>query len=370
MFVSSYFDEWGDPVGFGIAAHKAAADLLAVAHDIVGAWSSALRTRRLMVATVDPSCAGSQRAMETIERVVNETAGPVFVLGTTTLDIHGPVPPYGHGAAAIDDLSEIPDNATVIFPAHGVPLTVRTEAVARGINIIDATCPLVRSAQAKVQQRSESGDHVLLIGNKEHAAVPPLVGQAPNAVRLIETADDVDNLALDPELLSYVVEPGMVMEDAAKVVTSLRSRHPRIRGPHPRDFCYAASDRAATVRMVASACDVIFVLGSPGSADVENMATLASSCGAETHIVDDLVEIRREWLAKSATIGLVATSSASAVARDDLIDALSGLGPLSVVHRGVHTHVDESKWIADHIGQSTRFVVGDRSSELIMGAAR
>lgn len=339
LFTVSYLDPTGNAVGFGVAAHVADHAALAAAHDSVEAWAAALRTRRVLVAGTSPICGGARRALQMVEHVVDRTDRRVYLLGNT----HEPGLAH-RGVVSADSLDQVPDDATLVIPAHGAALAVWAEAGARGIEVVDATCPLVATAHANVRRFADDGDRVVLVGKAGHAATPAFVGQAPDAAVLVESVDDVAGLQAGRERLSYVVEGGVVIEDAARVVAALRSRHPRIRGAHPDGLCYAASDHAETARTVASACDVLFVLHAEGSTDFHELVESTASCGAEVHAVADLGEIRFDWLVRAATVGLVSTASAHPDLREQVITALSGLGPLSTVHRTVQTETADGQY--------------------------
>lgn len=334
MFTVSYLEPTGDAVGFGVAAHVADHAALAAAHDSVEAWAAALRTRRVLVAETGSSCGGARRARQVVEHVLARTDRRVYLMGNL-----GPADLEHRGVVSVDSLDLVPDDATLVIPAHGAAVAVWAEAGARGIEVVDATCPLVASAHANVRRFADDGDRVVLVGKAGHAATPAFVGQAPDAAVLVESVDDVAGLQAGRERLSYVVEGGVVVEDAARVVAALRSRHPRIRGAHPDGLCYAASDHAETARTVASACDVMFVLHAEGSTDFRELIESTTSCGVDVHAVADLGEIRFDWLAGAATVGLASTASAPPGLREQVITALSGLGPLSTAHRTVQTRI-------------------------------
>lgn len=350
MFTVSYLEPTGNAVGFGVAAHVVDHAALTAAHDSVEAWATALRTRRVLVAETSPLCGGARRALQMVEHVLDRTDRRVYLLGNLGADLEH------RGLMSADSLDQVPDDAVMVIPAHGATLAVLAEAGARGIEVVDATCPLVATAHANVRRFADDGDRVMLVGKAGHAATPAFVGQAPDAAVLVESVDDVAGLQTDREPMSYVVEGGLVIEDAARVVAALRSRHPRIRGAHPDGLCYAASDHAETTRTVASACDVMFVLHAKGSTDFRDLVESTTSSGAEVHAVANLDEIRFDWLVGAATVGLVSTASAPPDLHEQVITALSGLGPLSTAHRAVQTETVAGQY---PIGTARRF--GDRS---------
>jgi 4-hydroxy-3-methylbut-2-enyl diphosphate reductase len=244
------------------------------------------------------------------------------------------------GALFVRSLDEVPDGAAVLFPAHGVPAEVRAEAEARGLEVIDATCPLVRHTHAEARKFAERGDDVLVIGQPGHVAVAGIIGQAPAVATLVSSPGNSAALRVtDPRRVSYLLQPGIPVEDSAPVVAALRSRFPALRGPHPDGFCYAASDRAETVRVIASASDAMLVLGAPDDPDSRRISALARDGGAHAHVISSVLDILPSMLAGASAIGLAESTSASPGLAAQVTDALSGLGPLSVTSRRVSTEV-------------------------------
>jgi 4-hydroxy-3-methylbut-2-enyl diphosphate reductase len=325
LFTASYLDRTGRPVGFGVAAHTTDQSGICAAREAVEAWSAVWRTRRVVVASASPFCTGARRARQMLQRD----------------------PRTQHRwIASLNDLTDVPDEITVALPAHGVPPVVRSTANARGMQVIDATCPIVAAAQAQLHRFTQRGDHVVVVGKPDHAAVPALIGQAPDRVVVVESTEDVAALELDPDQLSYLVQPGVVIDEAMRVVAALRVRYPRIRGTHPDGLCYQASDRAETVRLVSGSCDRMFILGVPGSADTAELVALVASSRTRLHVIDSLGQIRPSWLAGAECIGIAVGQSAPRSLHRTVVDVLSGLGPMSVVRRGVTTDiVSPESWL-------------------------
>jgi 4-hydroxy-3-methylbut-2-en-1-yl diphosphate reductase len=244
------------------------------------------------------------------------------------------------GAVFTDSLDEVPDGATVVFPAHGVAAAVQAEATARGLEVIDATCPLVAWVHAEARRFAGRGDDLVLIGQDDHAAVAGIIGQAPGRTTVVPTPAGAAALQVaDPKRVSYLLQPGIPVEDSAPVTAALRSRLPAVHGPHPDGFCYAASDRAETIRVIAAACDLMLVLGSADSADARQLSGLARDRGARTHIVSQTGDILPAMLCRAGTIGIAESTSASPDLAGQVTTALSGLGRLSVLSRRVSTDI-------------------------------
>ena len=323
-----------------VAAVASAADrvTVAAARSAVDEWSAVFGTRRLLTAA-SPWCSGATQALGEARRAVAGRRS-VHVYGQLAADGQAISELAGEGAVFVTSLDEVPDGATVIFPAHGVSAEAHAEAAARELEIIDATCPLVAGVHAEARKFAERGDDLVLIGQADHAAAPGIVGQAPGKTKVVSTPASTATLRVsDPKRVSYLLQPGIPVEDSRPVTAALRSRFPALHAPHPDGFCYAASDRAETIRAVASASDVMLVLGSADSADTRHLSGLARKCGARAHIVGETGDIVPAVLSGTGTIGMAESTSAAPELARQVTEALSGLGPLSVISRRVSTDV-------------------------------
>jgi 4-hydroxy-3-methylbut-2-en-1-yl diphosphate reductase len=323
-----------------VAAAASAADRFsaAAARSAVDEWSAVFGTRRLLTAA-SPWCGGAAQALAAARRAVD---------GRRTVHIYGQLAAHGHaiselaelGAVFVRSLDEIPDGATVLLPAHGVCPGVHAEAEARGLEIIDATCPLVAWVHTEARKFAERGDDLVLIGRADYAAAAGITAQAPGRTTVVSTPGSTAALRVtDPKRVSYLLQPGIPVEDSAPVTAALRSRFPALRGPHPDGFCYAASDRAETIRAVASASDVMLILGSADSPDARKLSGLARDCGARTHVVGETGDILPAMLSGAGAIGMAESTSADPDLAGQVTEALSGLGRLSVTTRHVSTDV-------------------------------
>jgi 4-hydroxy-3-methylbut-2-enyl diphosphate reductase len=242
----------------------------------------------------------------------------------------------------VDQLADVPDGAAVAFPVHGVDPQTRATAALRGLRVVDMTCPLVARTQVTARRFADEGRTVAVIGGPGHAAVRPIVGQAPESIVVIDTVEDVDRLAVDdPARVSFVVSPGLAVEDATVIVARLRARFTRPLGQHPNDFCYAASDRQAAVRDVVANSDVTLVLGDPVVEDTCSLVNAAIAQGGVVEQVADVGGLRPDWIGPAATVGLAVGTSARPGLVEEFIEVLSGLGPLSVAHHRVTTEVQQ-----------------------------
>jgi 4-hydroxy-3-methylbut-2-enyl diphosphate reductase len=244
------------------------------------------------------------------------------------------------GAVFTTSLSDIPNAGTVLIPAHGAPPELREQAAERGLDVIDMTCPLVAALQAECHRFAERGDQVVLIGQHGLAVLPTVLGEAPGHAILAETRAGAGAVQVsDPRRVSYLLLPGVPVEDTTVATEALRSRFPALRGPDPDGFCYAASDRAETVRAMAGSCAMVLVLGSEDDPDTRYLTGLARSSHAKANVIGAVTDIVPSWLAGAGSVGLVQSTVAPSGLAAQVTEALSGLGPLSVTQRVVHTEV-------------------------------
>jgi 4-hydroxy-3-methylbut-2-enyl diphosphate reductase len=331
----SYVDPSGQVMGLGVVAPQSHGPASRLAEEVVRSWAGVMRTRRVLVEATGPSCAGLRREAAMLAKIT----GPAYTLATGRR--HVPVPWTRHDVRLVEQVADVPDGATVVVPAHGVDQRTRAECAARGLRIVDATCSLVARTHATAQRFAEDGSAVVVIGNNGHAAVPPIVGQVAGDVAVVDTVDEVDDLVIDTrEGVAFVLSPGLAVEDATAVAARLRSRFTLTRGQHPNEYCHAASDRRAAVRAVASCSDLTLVLGDPADHDTHDLIGTAAATGGTVKQLDELAGLRPEWLGPASSVGVVLAVSARPDLPGELIEVLSGLGPLSVTRRQVVTDVE------------------------------
>ncbi|HEU5158575.1 MAG TPA: 4-hydroxy-3-methylbut-2-enyl diphosphate reductase [Streptosporangiaceae bacterium] len=339
LFFASYRDRTGPAVGFGAAAATADAAAMAAARAAVAEWAAVLRTRRLLLAATDPACAGARRARERAERLLGRTgaAGPrLYVYGRLTWNPAVAAELERRGAVFVAGLDRVPEGATLLLPAHGAPPDVRAEAAARHLRVIDATCPLAAAAHDATRAYAARGDTIAVIGDPGHASAAATRGQAPGRTLQVRGVADVAALDVpDPRRLSYVLQPGMPVEAVTPIVAALRARYPALRGQHPDQFCYAASDRLAAIRGASTLSDRTLVLGGADCADSQRLLEVAGGA----RLVTAAGDLRPEWLAGAATVTLTCGLGAAPGLPAEVIATLSGLGPLSVVERRVTSEV-------------------------------
>jgi 4-hydroxy-3-methylbut-2-enyl diphosphate reductase len=343
----SYVDPIGAVVGLGVAAHRQDGRAVRRAEEVVRSWAAVMRTRRVLLEDTGPSCAGLRREAA----ILTQVAGPVYLLVAGRRDAS---PRWARrDVHFVERLVEVPDGATVVLPAHGVDHRIRAECVARGLRVVDATCPLVKRTHATARRFAAEGATVVVIGDAGHVAVPPIVGQSPERVAVVGTVDEVDALPVDAEEgVAFVVSPGLAVEDSAAIEARLRSRFARTRGQHPDEYCYAASDRRAAVRAVASGSELTLVLGDHTD-DTRALVAEVAATGCAVERLDDLARLRPESLGPAAAVGLVVGASALPELADELIAVLSGLGPLSVTRRRVTTETASATRTGAHVRRAS-----------------
>jgi 4-hydroxy-3-methylbut-2-enyl diphosphate reductase len=276
-------------------------------------------------------CAGVERAIEIVERALEEFGRPIYVRheivhNKTVVDTL-----RRKGAVFVEELDEVPAGATLVFSAHGVSKEVRADAERRGLKVFDATCPLVTKVHVEVSKMLREGYEIVMIGHRGHPEAEGTVGQAASGITLIETMEDVAALQVrDPGKLAYVTQTTLSVDDAQRIVAALRGRFPQIRGPKRDDICYATQNRQDAVKFMAPQCDVVIVVGSPNSSNSNRLREVAEHIGAEAYMVDSAADLKPEWIAGKKRIGVTAGASAPEVLVEQLVARLKELGAASV----------------------------------------
>jgi 4-hydroxy-3-methylbut-2-enyl diphosphate reductase len=239
------------------------------------------------------------------------------------------------GAVFVEELDEVPDDAIVIFSAHGVSKAVQDEAATRGLQVFDATCPLVTKVHVEVTAFSRSGKECILIGHEGHPEVEGTMGQYNSAnggkMYLVEDEEQASNLVVrDPDNLSYVTQTTLSVDDTAKVIAALRARFPNIQGPRKDDICYATQNRQDAVRALAEKANVVLVVGSPNSSNSNRLKELAERCGASAYLIDSADMIEPDWVSEGDTVGVTAGASAPEHLVEGVISWLKSQGHTNV----------------------------------------
>jgi 4-hydroxy-3-methylbut-2-enyl diphosphate reductase len=318
----------------GLAALRA----LRLAGPVLDRWAAAAGPRQVLLAGPRSFCAGVERAIEIVEKVLDQRGAPVYVRKQIVHNTHVVAGLERRGAVFVDELSEVPDGACVVFSAHGVSPAVRAEAARRGLDAIDATCPLVAKVHAEARRFAADGYLVAFIGHAGHEEVEGTLGEAPESMALVQTAGDVAGLRpADPGKVAYLMQTTLAVDEAADVSAALRERFPDARAPGSDDICYATTNRQRAIRAVAAESDLVLVAGSANSSNSVRLVETAQRAGTPAHLIDGPSDIQLGWLDGVSTIGLTAGASAPPAVVDDIIAALSGLGPVEVSERVITT---------------------------------
>ena len=288
-------------------------------------------TPTILLANPRGFCAGVDRAIAIVERALERFGAPIYVRHEVVHNTFVVNDLKAKGAIFVEELSEVPAGATVIFSAHGVSQAVRAEAAARELNVFDATCPLVTKVHVEVSKMRDKGLEIVMIGHKGHPEVEGTLGQSAGGMYLVETPEDVAKLQVaDPDRLAYVTQTTLSVDDAARVVDALRARFPNIVGPKKDDICYATQNRQDAVKALAPQCDVVIVVGSPTSSNSNRLREVAANLGVPAYMVDNAAEIKPEWVAGKKRVGLTAGASAPEVLVREVVERLEQLGIGSV----------------------------------------
>ena len=285
-------------------------------------------------------CAGVDRAIDIVERVLELFDAPIYVRHEVVHNRFVVESLRKRGAMFVNELSEIPDGSTVIFSAHGVSQAVREEAARRNLQVFDATCPLVTKVHLEVARHCRNGNEVILIGHRGHPEVAGTMGQCrstgPEArIHLVETPEDVSQLDIDqPERVAFVTQTTLSMDDTALVIEALKERFPNIAGPKKNDICYATQNRQDAVKNLALNCDLVLVVGSPNSSNSNRLKEIAEKLGTPSYLIDGADDIQREWVNDSQLIGVTAGASAPAVLVNEVMARLKSWG-VDKVEEGV-----------------------------------
>lgn len=267
---------------------------------------------RLLIAAPRGFCAGVDRAIEIVERAIELYGAPVYVRHEIVHNKFVVDSLKAKGAVFVEELDEVPDGVPVIFSAHGVPKSVPAAATERGLEWLDATCPLVSKVHRQAERQIEAGRHILFIGHAGHPEVIGTFGQVPEGnMTLVETVEDVAALAFAPETeLSYLSQTTLSVDDTHAIIKAIEERFPQVVAPKAEDICYATSNRQAAVKQIAPQCELVLVIGSPKSSNSLRLVEVAERCGVPGRMIQRAADIDPEWLQGIATVGLTAGASA------------------------------------------------------------
>ena len=286
---------------------------------------------RLLIAAPRGFCAGVDRAIEIVERAIRLYGAPVYVRHEIVHNRYVVDGLKAKGAVFVEELDEVPDGAPVIFSAHGVPKAIPAEASRRGLDWLDATCPLVSKVHRQAERQIDAGRHIIFIGHSGHPEVIGTLGQVPEgSITLVETVEDVHRLPFTAEdALGFLTQTTLSVDDTAEIVAALRSSFPQIVGPKAEDICYATSNRQTAVKAIAPDCDLVLVIGAPNSSNSRRLVEVAERCGSQARLVQRATEIDPAWLTGVNTLGLTAGASAPETLVREVIDMVASWRPVS-----------------------------------------
>lgn len=276
------------------------------------AQAGSLQPLRLLIAAPRGFCAGVDRAIEIVERAIEIYGAPVYVRHEIVHNKFVVDSLKAKGAVFVEELDEVPDGVPVIFSAHGVPKAVPAAATARGLEWLDATCPLVSKVHRQAERQIEAGRHILFIGHAGHPEVIGTFGQVPDGnMTLVETEADVAALTVpDDSELCYLSQTTLSVDDTAAIIKAIEARFPNVVAPKAEDICYATSNRQAAVKQIAPQCELVLVIGSPKSSNSLRLVEVAERAGVPAHMIQRATDIDPAWLDGIATVGLTAGASA------------------------------------------------------------
>jgi 4-hydroxy-3-methylbut-2-en-1-yl diphosphate reductase len=286
---------------------------------------------KILLANPRGFCAGVDRAIDIVERALKLFGAPIYVRHEVVHNRHVVDRLRELGAVFVDELDEVPDGATVIFSAHGVSRAVQAEAERRGLEVFDATCPLVTKVHMEVSRYGLDGREVILIGHAGHPEVEGTMGQYDRSrggeIYLVEKPEDVATLEVkDPKRLAFVTQTTLSVDDTARVIEALKRRFPALTSPRKEDICYATQNRQDAVKALVASCDAIVVVGSQTSSNSRRLKEIALKAGIPGYLVDGMEDLRREWFTDCRTVGVTAGASAPEILVRNVVERLREWG--------------------------------------------
>jgi 4-hydroxy-3-methylbut-2-enyl diphosphate reductase len=292
---------------------------------------SAVSPSEIILAEPRGFCAGVDRAIDIVEHALSKFGAPIYVRHEIVHNTHVVNDLRSRGAIFIEDLSDVPPGATLVFSAHGVPKAVEHEAERRGFRVFDATCPLVTKVHVEVAKLHREGYEFIMIGHKGHPEVEGTMGQLSEGIHLVEGVDDVATVQpLQTERLAVVTQTTLSVDDAAEIMAAVQKRFPQIRPPKQQDICYATQNRQDAVKVLSPQVDIVIVVGSPSSSNSNRLRDVSQKYGTPSYMVDHADELQAAWFEGKQRIGLTAGASAPDILVQQVITRLRTLGAVSV----------------------------------------
>jgi len=267
--------------------------------------------KKIILLTPRGFCAGVVRAIDVVKIALELYGAPIYVRKEIVHNKHVVDELRAAGAVFVEELDEVPSQGRVIFSAHGVAPAVRTDAVERNLQVIDATCPLVTKVHLEAVKFARNGYSIILIGHENHDEVVGTLGEAPEAMKLVSTVEDVDRLVVaDTTKMAYLTQTTLSLDETSHIVQRLSERFPLIQGPHSQDICYATENRQVGVKAVAPLCDLLLVVGSKNSSNSQRLVEVCQNTGVPAYLVDDELDVQTEWMVGVKTVAITAGASA------------------------------------------------------------
>jgi 4-hydroxy-3-methylbut-2-enyl diphosphate reductase len=283
--------------------------------------------RRILLAAPRGYCAGVDRAVQTVEHALELYGAPVYVRKEIVHNKHVVEQLSERGAIFVDQETEVPEGAMVVFSAHGVSPAVHANAAQRELRTIDATCPLVTKVHVEARKFAEQGYTIVMIGHDGHEEVEGTTGEAPESIILVETTDDVDELEIeDPEKVAFITQTTLSVDETAGVIARLRERFPNVVSPKSDDICYATTNRQLAVKQLAVECDLVLVIGSKNSSNSNRLVDVTLEHGTAAHLIDRASEVEESWLEGVETLGITSGASAPEELVSELVDMFRARG--------------------------------------------
>jgi len=293
--------------------------------------STLLTDSEILLAEPRGFCAGVDRAIEIVERALDKFGAPIYVRHEIVHNTFVVNDLKAKGAIFIEELSDVPPDATLIFSAHGVSKAIQDEAQARGFQVFDATCPLVSKVHVEVAKLHKEGFEFIMIGHKGHPEVEGTMGQLDSGIHLVEDVADVARVQPgQTDKLALVTQTTLSMDDAADIAAAVKARFPKVREPKQQDICYATQNRQDAIKVMSPQVDVVIVVGSPTSSNSNRLREVAQKLGTESYMVDHADELQPSWFEGRSRVGLTAGASAPDVLVQAVIARLRELGAVSV----------------------------------------
>jgi 4-hydroxy-3-methylbut-2-en-1-yl diphosphate reductase len=292
-------------------------------------WAKACGEHEIILASPRSFCAGVERAIETVERALEQFGAPVYVRRQIVHNLHVVRRLERLGAVFVEELGEVPDDAVVVLAAHGVSPEVKRQGAEReSLTVIDATCPLVAKVHTEARRYAAQDYNMVLIGHGDHEEVEGTLGEAPDQIKLVESVADVATLDLDERPVAYLTQTTLATDETAEIIEALRARYPDVTGPSTNDICYATQNRQDAVRSIAHRCDLMLVVGSANSSNTARLVEVAQREGCRAELIEDVGQLELSWLSGARSIGITAGASVPEILVDGIVRSLASLGPV------------------------------------------